>query len=208
MKRSALLICDLQHKTVKNLYDPQKVIHNVNKFLYMKDSISDIKNVVVSEFIPEKLGSTVKSLNHKAFDLVYSKDSYTMVNDELTHFLEENKIENIILTGMEIQWCLNNSTRDLSKKYNVYIPVDCVGNKEQINTYNLEHLKNQGGKLCTSDALIANFLEQGDSDASIRYLTWLKKNDTFLFEEYQNNSLKDGQQFGSLALYHKKNTKP
>ena len=177
--KTALLICDIQKKTIKNLYDKDKVISNINKFLYLKDYLPLILKTIKSEFIPEKLGKTDSSLKLKDIDYFYEKNSYSMLNDELYFYLRKNNISNLILTGMEIQWCINNSTKDFVKNgFITYIPTDCVGNSLSMedNKYNFEHLKNNGAKLTTSDSLICNMLDNSNELASKKYLELLKKN--------------------------------
>ena len=56
--KTAILICDLQGKTIKNLFNKSCVINNTNKFLYMKQFIPEISLTAKSEFIPDKLGKT------------------------------------------------------------------------------------------------------------------------------------------------------
>ena len=101
-----------------------------------------------------------------------------MLNDELYFYLRKNNIKNLILTDMEIQWCINNSTIDFIRNgFTTYIPTDCVGNSLSMedNKYNFEHLKNNGAKLTTSDSLICNMLDNSNELSSKKYLELLKK---------------------------------
>ena len=181
LNRFALLVCDLQKKTIKNLYYKNNVINNVNLLLNLKPQIPDIKVSIKSEFLPKKLGNTSEYVNTKNIDYVYEKTTYTMVNEDLIKYLENYNIDSIILTGMEIQWCISKTVKDLSKYYEVYIPTDAVGNSKnnEENIYNFQHLKNNSGILTTTDSLICNFTNDSDDELSKKYLDILKQNKNF-----------------------------
>jgi len=176
-KNYALFICDLQIKTINKLFYKDKVINNVNKLTYMKKYIPSIKLGVIGEFIPEKLGHTHHSINKINIDIIDNKINYSMVNDNLIHHLHKNNISDIILSGMETQWCINNTARDLIYlNYNVHIPIDAVGNSlnNEDNIYNIKHLEKIGSHITTTDAFICNFLNNSNDIASQKYLGFIK----------------------------------
>ena len=175
-KNFALLICDLQTKTIPHLYHKKKVIYNVNKLLYMKKYIPEIKVAINAEFIPEKLGILDNSINSSTIDFHYRKDSYSMKNDQLMNYLQKFSISDIILTGMETQWCINQSSHDLAKHFNIYIPYDAIGNKfsNDENKHDLHQLKNNVVQIMSTDFLICSFLKNYNDEQSKKYLEVLK----------------------------------
>jgi nicotinamidase-related amidase len=190
LRKTALLICDLQQKTTKQLFYKNSVINNVNKLLFMKQYIPEITFTTISEFIPEKLGITDNNINIDNVNMIYTKETYSMVNCKLINGLNKNNISDIILTGMEIQWCLSKTVEDLKKiNYIVYVPVDAVGNhlSNEQNKYNFEHLKNNGALLTTTDAIICKYLNYHNDNASKKYVNHLKE--TKQNKTKQNKSL-------------------
>lgn len=176
-RKTALLICDLQNKTVSNLFCKKGILKNVNKLLYMKEFIPQITYCAMSEFIPSKLGKTIPEINTKNIDLIYTKTKYSMINETIVKELAEREITDIILTGMETQWCINRTMIDLRQMhYKVHVPIDSVGNKLSRvgNQYNFENLRNYGALLTTTDALISKYLINHDDIASQEYLKILK----------------------------------
>ena len=174
---TALLICDLQDKTIDRLFYKSSVIYNTNKLLQIKQYIPNIKLTAISEFISDKLGKTSKDINILENDFIYEKNTYSMVNDTLLEKLVNYDIKNIILIGMEMHWCINNTVRDLNKlNYNIIIPVDCIGNNRNDveNKFNLINLENNGALLFTTDAVICSFLDDADDISSKEYLKQLK----------------------------------
>ena len=162
IKNYAILICNLQTKTINNLFYKDKVIFNVNKLSHMKKYIPSIKLSIVSEFDPEKFGHTHPSINRNNIDIIDKinyNTNYSMVNNYLIHQLSKNKISNIILSGMETQLCIKNTAQELiDLDYNVFIQTDAIGNNLS-NKDNIQHminLKNMNAELTTTNALIYN----------------------------------------------------
>ena len=176
-KNTALLFCDIQKKTIKHLQYKDLVINNINKLLYIKPFLDNWKLSIKSEFIPNKLGNIDEKINKCNIDFIYEKYTYSMYNNFLKNKLTEHKINNIILTGMEIQWCINQTVYDLTKDFTVHIPVDAVGNSLNLsdNYYNLKNLENNGALLTTTDSIICNNLNNANEKSSKEYVNYLKK---------------------------------
>ena len=177
-RRTALLVCDLQTKTINRLFHKTSVLYNVNKLLHMRKYLKEqIPLCAISEFIPHKLGKTDSSISTANVDTCFIKNTYSMANYILLDSLQKHKIEDIIITGMETQWCIASSVYDLARlKYNIYLPEDAIGNSRNNaeNIYTLQYLQ-QYANVLTTDALICKFLVQYDDDASKQYLQFLKQ---------------------------------
>ena len=175
-KRTALLICDLQRRSVPHLVNRPTIIRNVNKLIHMKRHIPAFTFSAISEFIPHKLGNTCGDIDTDNVEFIYEKDTYSMANPQLLTRLCELGINTVVLTGMEIQWCINKSVSDFhSLSYNVIVPVDAVGNQEQDNTYVFEHLKHTGARLTTTDAVLCSYLTSSNEPAAAEYLKLVKR---------------------------------
>jgi hypothetical protein len=178
IRKTALLVCDLQTNTINTLFNKPKVIYNVNKLMYMKKYLSShIPLCAISEFIPNRLGQTDNSISFDNVDMIFSKTTYSMANDTILKSFAENDISDIIITGMEIQWCIAASVRDFSRlNYNMYIPEDAIGNThtDADNKYNMQYL-NKYANILSTDALICKFLVNYDDEASKQYLKIIKR---------------------------------
>ena len=180
VKNYALFICDMQVNTINKLFYKDNVINNINKLSYMKKYIPSIKLGILGEFIPEKLGLTDSSIDRSNIDMYGTKIKYSMVDNYLIHQLNKHNISDIILTGMETQWCINNTTKDLiDLNYKVHIPQDAIGNSlsNNENIYNIKYLENINNNvnITTTDAFICNFLDKNDDLALQKYLKLIKK---------------------------------
>jgi nicotinamidase-related amidase len=176
VKRTALLICDLQRRSVPHLVNQPTIIRNVNKLIHMKQYIPAFTFSAISEFIPHNLGKTSDDIDTGNIDLIYEKDTYSMATTQLLPHLCELGVNTVILTGMEIQWCINKSVSDFhALSYDVIVPVDAVGNQEADNTYVFEHLKNNGAQLSTTDALLCSYFTSSNEPAAKEYLKLVKR---------------------------------
>lgn len=175
LRNIALLICDIQSKTIKNLYHKDTIINNINLLLNSKQYLSNMKLSISSELRPDKLGNTSDLLNLKNIGFFHQKNTYSVLDDKMREILEKNKIKEIILTGMETQWCINQSVRDLVKEnYIVNVPIDAVGNNRINNEIPLNRIKDHGGKLCLTEDIICENLVNFDDKSSIWYINYLK----------------------------------
>lgn len=142
----------------------------------MKRHIPAFAFSAISEFIPDKLGKTCHDIDTDNVDFIYEKDTYSMATAQLLPRLCELGVNTIVLTGMEIQWCINKSVSDFySLSYDVIVPVDATGNQQQDNTYVFEHLKHTGARLTTTDALLCSHLSSADEPAAKEYLNITKR---------------------------------
>jgi len=170
IKNYALLICSLQTKTIHNLVHKDKIINNVNKLSYMKKYIPSIKLGIIGEFIPKKFGYTHPTINKVNIDFFDEcNENYSMVNNYLIHQLSKHNISNIILSGMDTQWSIKNTAKDLiDLDYNVYIPIDAVGSNlsGKDNLYQILNLEKIGCKINTTNVIINNILKNNTNDDS------------------------------------------
>ncbi len=170
----AIIICDVQTKSIKNLFNSDTVIKNINLLLESKKYVKSFNTIINSELVPEKLGQTVASINRDNIDHVLCRNHYSILDEKLDKILVDRKIQEIILVGMEIQWCINQSVRDLSRRYLVNVPIDAVGNCKEKNEIPFKRLESHGAKLCLTDDIIAENLDSFHDNASKWYLNYLK----------------------------------
>ena len=178
LKNISILICDLQTKTIKNLYNSNQIIQNINLLIESRKHLHPIKSIIAAQLCSEKLGMLDTTLDLKNIDIVYDKTTYSMANSFLLGKLKEKNIRDVVLTGMEIQWCINKTVADLTDKgYKVHIPIDAVGNNMSLtdNKYNFERLKSNGANLCTTDGFITELLDDFHNPESKWYVSHLKK---------------------------------
>jgi nicotinamidase-related amidase len=177
LKNTAILVCDLQIKTIKNLHNPKRLLKNTNMLIHASKNIPNFKTAIAAQLRPSVLGELTPELDVSKIDVIYDKDTYTMANDMLFSELDKHQVKDIVLTGMEIQWCINQTVYDLAKKgYRVHVPTDAVGNKLSYieNRDNFIRLQKNGALLCSTDSIICEQLGHFDEDAAKWYVRYIK----------------------------------
>jgi len=175
LKNTAVLVCDLQVRAMKNLHNPSRLIKNTNMLLGASQNIPHIKTSIAAQLRPDILGNLTPELKLDDIDVVYDKNTYSMVDDILFEELHKHQVKDIILTGMEIQWCINQTVYDLTKKgFRVHVPTDAVGNSLSYseNRDNFNRLQQNGAFLCSTDGIICEQLSNFDEDASKWYVRY------------------------------------
>jgi nicotinamidase-related amidase len=175
LKNAALLVCDLQVRAMKNLHNPYRLIKNTNMLIGASQNIPNIKTSIAAQLRPDILGSLTPELQLNDINVVYDKDTYSMAHDTLFEELDKHQVKDIILTGMEIQWCINQTVYDLTQKgFRVHIPTDAVGNSLSYteNRDNFNRLQQNGAFLCSSDGIICEQLSHFDEQSSKWYVRY------------------------------------
>lgn len=162
MKKYALFICNLQTKTTPSLFYRDTVILNVNKLLHIKQFLPVFDACISSVFIPDKFGVMDGCIDKRNIDVHLINASKSMCDREVSGYLINNKITDVVLVGMETQKCIQYTAADLAAKgVNIHIPVDAIGNalSRAENKYNIQQLKaNKHVYLGTTDAMICAHL--------------------------------------------------
>lgn len=129
---------------MKNLLlviDVQKAFINENT-IQVVERIRDLinnneyDNVIFTRFINYNDSIWVQKLNYKECitddskrlmidtknNLVFDKNKYSALTNELKKYFEDNKIDNIYLCGIDTECCILKTALDLFEdKYNVYV---------------------------------------------------------------------------------------
>ena len=113
-KKTALIIIDIQNFYFPGgmlpLYEPEKAAVNAQKAL---NAFREQGYIVVHIRHNASSGEEIhKLVAPKKNEKVISKDkANAFVNTDLLEFLKENKIENLVLCGMQTHMCLEAATR-------------------------------------------------------------------------------------------------
>lgn len=137
MSNSVLLVVDVQTALIKeHLYNEEKVIENIKRLISIaRDSNKEVLYVRHDDGIGEELeygtdgwqiyNEIVPNKDEKVFEKKYNSAFF---NTGLKEYLETKKIDTIILTGLQTEYCIDATLKSaFDNGYNVIIP-------EQTNT--------------------------------------------------------------------------
>ena len=142
---SLLLVIDLQqyfiNENTKEI--PSKIEDIVNSGKY--------KNIAFTRFVNFKNSIYTKKLNWNGCinknetqividtknNKIFNKSIYSAVNKELLNYIEENKIEEIYLCGIDTEACILKTAFDLfEKEYDVYVLKDYCASTLGVKRHN------------------------------------------------------------------------
>jgi len=170
-KNNLLLVCHLQQSAKNNIINYKNIIQNTNKLLRMSDKLDNIKCVQFGQLVPAKLGELDKELYIPKNSIIKDYTKYSMYDNFLLRVLDKHNIDNIILTGIQTEWCIMQTTTDLIKhNYSVNIPIDAVSSQSKTDhTIAIDKLKQNGVIIGNTDGIIRELLDSFSSNESKWY---------------------------------------
>lgn len=137
--RNLLLISDVQTSIKKHIWNYKPMINNINiisKYFDYSDN-----QCYVGLLRPDKLGYLSNDIILPRNHIIYKKDKYSMFDEKL--FCKTNEIKNnfnnndildfsenvpkdtnIVVTGVQTEWCVWNTIKELSE--NGYKNITCI----------------------------------------------------------------------------------
>lgn len=171
-----LLVIDLQEKLMPAIYESDKIIKNSACLLKVFEMYG-IKKIATEQY-PKGLGQSVKEIKENLDDEnVFSKTSFDAITDEVSSYLKENKITNVIITGAETHICVYQTVRRLLfEGYKVFVVEDAVSsfNKEQ-KDLGLKAMSDMGASLVNTEMLMFD-LASDAKDENFKEISKMVKN--------------------------------
>ena len=128
-----LLIVDVQQKLINNIKASQLLVFNIKKLI----DICNLLNVriAITEQNPLKLGKTIDSIKDNNEYPKFEKMEFSCTkNKKFLDYINENKFKNIIVCGIESHICILQTSIDLLQKgFNIVIPRDAIGSRNEID---------------------------------------------------------------------------
>lgn len=171
-----LLVIDLQEKLMPAIYESDRIIKNSACLLKVFEMYG-IKKIATEQY-PKGLGQSVKEIKENLDDEnIFSKTSFDAITDEVSSYLKENKITNVIITGAETHICVYQTVRRLLfEGYKVFVVEDAVSsfNKEQ-KDLGLKAMSDMGASLVNTEMLMFD-LASDAKDENFKEISKMVKN--------------------------------
>ena len=128
-----LLIVDVQQKLINNIKGSQLLIFNIKKLIDTCNLLN--VNIAITEQNPLKLGMTLESiLNDNEYPKFEKMEFSCSENKNFLNYINKNNFKNIIVCGIESHICILQTSIDLlSKGFNILIPRDAIGSRNEID---------------------------------------------------------------------------
>lgn len=171
-----LLVIDLQEKLMPAIYESDRIIKNSACLLKVFEMYG-IKKIATEQY-PKGLGQSVDEIKENLDDEhIFSKTSFDAITDEVSSYLKENKITNVIITGAENHICVYQTVRRLLfEGYKVFVVEDAVSsfNKEQ-KDLGLKSMSDMGASLVNTEMLMFD-LASDAKDENFKEISKMVKN--------------------------------
>ena len=128
-----LLIVDVQQKLINNIKGSQLLIFNIKKLIDTCNLLN--VNIAITEQNPLKLGLTLESiLNDNEYPKFEKMEFSCSENKNFLNYINKNNFKNIIVCGIESHICILQTSIDLLRKgFNILIPRDAIGSRNEID---------------------------------------------------------------------------
>lgn len=150
-----LLVIDIQEKLLPVISN-NEVITDKNNILIAAANKLNIP-IVYTEHYAKGIGPTVEKLNENLSNAVkFDKVAFSAcLEDGFLELISETKRKKIIVTGTEAHVCVFQTIRDLlNNGYDVFVPIDAVGSREDVIKDNALSLLRDMGAVITNTELI------------------------------------------------------
>jgi nicotinamidase-related amidase len=164
---TVLTVIDVQGNLAQAMHERQSLFENLRK-LINGARILEVP-MIVTEQIPEKLGSTRAEIAEFLPPGLrpLAKSSFSCCGEK--SFREElaaRKRNQILVTGIECHVCVYQTTLDLlGLGYEVHVVTDCVTSRTPENRLlGIERMKNEGAKLTSTEMVLFELLGAADGE--------------------------------------------
>ncbi len=154
-KVNALLIIDIQERIIRPIFNKNSIIKNIEKLISAYQILEE--NIFVSEQNPLKLGKTIPGLLPEQGLKKFEKMEFSLANNkEFSKELENEKITNLIVCGIETHICIQQTVLDCLKKgYEVIIISDAMSSRNKFDhEIALQRMVQSGAILTTTESII------------------------------------------------------
>jgi len=160
LENMALIVVDFQGNLAHSMYEKHQLFENTQK-LIQGIRIFEAP-IIVTEQIPEKLGSTIPEIDHYLPDIQYiSKASFNCcTNERFMRELETLNRKQILLSGIEAHICVYQTTMGLlNMGYEVHIVADATSSRTVRNrNIGLEKMRDGGASLTSTEIVLFELL--------------------------------------------------
>lgn len=171
-----LLVIDLQEKLMPAIYESDKIIKNSATLLKVFEMYG-IKKIATEQY-PKGLGQSVDEIKENLDDEnIFPKTSFDAITDEVSSYLKENKITNVIITGAETHICVYQTVRRLLfEGYKVFVVEDAVSSfNEKQKALGLKAMSDMGASLVNTEMLMFD-LASDAKDENFKEISKMVKN--------------------------------
>ena len=158
---TAILLCDVQEKFRAAIYKFGSVVTGAQRMTRAAKELSI--PVIATEQYPKGLGHTVEEID-LTHATVVAKTDFSMFVPEVSAKLQELKITDAVIIGIEAHVCVQQTTLDLlAAGANVHLCVDAVSSSDATNrACGLRRAASAGAFVTTTESVLFELMRSKD----------------------------------------------
>ena len=162
---SALLVVDVQEKLLPHVQDGERMVWQIARMIRGANLMN--VPVLATEQYPKGLGPTTPEIKSLLPEPIPEKLMFSCREcREVSDFLNEKNIQNLVLVGIETHVCVLQTAFDfMSMGWNVFLAVDGVSSRfASDREMAIRRMENSGVVLTTVESLLFEWCEKAGSD--------------------------------------------
>jgi nicotinamidase-related amidase len=151
---TVLVVVDVQEKLVPLIAGSKRILWNLRRLLDGADAVG-LKTLATEQY-PQGLGPTVAELAGR-LGKIPSKATFSCAGCQpFAERLQELGASKVMVSGIEAHVCVQQTVLDLlANGYRVYVPVDAVGSRYQVDyETGLKRMESAGATLTTTESAL------------------------------------------------------
>jgi nicotinamidase-related amidase len=157
---TVLVVVDVQEKLMPLIGGSRRITWNLRRLLDGAEATG--VRVLATEQYPQGLGPTLPELAGRLGDIP-SKTAFSCAGcGPFAERLEASGASKVLVSGIETHVCVQQTVLDLlAGGYRVYVPVDAVGSRYQIDyETGLKRMESAGATLTTTESALFEWCQQ------------------------------------------------
>ncbi|MDC3147006.1 hydrolase [Prochlorococcus sp. AH-716-I09] len=162
-KVNALIIIDVQEKIIRPIFNKDSITKNIKKLIDAYQILEE--NIFVSEQNPIKLGPIIPELLPKTGFKKIEKMEFSLANrQEFLKELENKKITNLIICGIETHICIQQTVLDcLAEGFEVFVISDAMSSRNRVDhEIAINRMIQKGANIATTESIIFELCKTAD----------------------------------------------
>jgi len=158
---SALIVIDVQEKLMPLIARRTELIANVQKLMAVA-KILEVPTILTAQYV-KGIGPVIPEIASAAPGAkVIEKTTFSCCGtEEFVQAVKDLRRQRLIICGIEAHVCIQQTVIDLMKDYFIYLPVDAISARKELDaTVAIERMRDCGAVVTTVESTVFELLRQ------------------------------------------------
>ena len=164
-ENSALIVIDVQEKLMPLIARRVELIANLQKLLTVA-WILQLPTVLTAQYV-KGIGPVIPEITNAAPGVkIIEKTSFSCCGtEEFVQTVKDLRRQRLIICGIEAHVCIQQTVIDLMKDYFIYLPVDAISARKELDaTVAIERMRDCGAVVTTMESVVFELLRRSGTE--------------------------------------------